>query len=185
MSFRWLIQPQLNEKKDCNPQTNHDSQEQNKHWSVSPIQDKYHIPAALGIECGPIQLTTIGCIPLRIFPDKGASRINTVPSSLPCLQCCGIISALCAQGDFQLLKRWAGWEWASDLWATFLQPCENGALCVGLGDTWKRTSLETHRMIEGWSDRELAYIIIPCWISTEIIQWILLYLTNKKIINQQ
>lgn len=27
---------------------------------------------------------------------------------------------LCAQGDFQLLKRWAGWEWATDLWAAFL-----------------------------------------------------------------
>lgn len=26
---------------------------------------------------------------------------------------------LCAQGDFQPLKRWAGWEWASDLWAAF------------------------------------------------------------------
>lgn len=27
---------------------------------------------------------------------------------------------LCAQGDFQPLTRWAGWEWASDLWAAFL-----------------------------------------------------------------
>lgn len=27
---------------------------------------------------------------------------------------------LCAQGDFQPLKRWAGWEWATDLWAAFL-----------------------------------------------------------------
>jgi len=27
---------------------------------------------------------------------------------------------LCAQGDFQPLKRWACWEWATDLWAASL-----------------------------------------------------------------
>lgn len=145
-------------KKDCNPQTKHDSQEQNKHWWVCPIQDKYHIPEALGIECGPIQLTTIGCIPLRIFPDKGACRINTVPSSLPCLQCCGIISALFVHRGIS--SCWKG-ELVGNGHPTSGQSFFNHVRMehsVWGWVTWKThtLSLETHRLIEGWSDRELA-----------------------------
>lgn len=57
---------------------------------------------------------------LKDFPRQKCLQYQYCPSlpPLPAVLWYHIWS-LCAQGDFQPLKWWAGWEWASDLWAAF------------------------------------------------------------------
>lgn len=84
---------------ECNPQTAHDSQKQNKSTDRQRVYLSLQFRTSntyqhhLGLNAAPNNYQQLP-IPLRTFPDDSACRINTVPCSLPCLQCCGIISGL-------------------------------------------------------------------------------------------
>lgn len=78
---------------------------------------------------------------------------------------------LCAQGDFQPLKRWAGWEWASDLWAAFsLTVWEESALCT-TGWHMKRAQMSFFSWIErhkvGLTRTLILILAYLGWMSTE------------------